>query len=377
MHLSSRVRVALAGAAVLVVLAAIGFGIALSGQAGPSPTPQPTGSPTPTATPTPSPSPTVTPTASPTPVAVCPYNGLALDDPSVLDRPAFLVQVENHPAGRPTSGLNAADMVVEAPVEGDTTRFGPVYLCGEAPQAIGPVRSARYYDTDLWQQMHDITIHFGAGWAILRQFNTTGTPYVNGIEGSWPFFIRRAAPAAPHNVYFDLEGIRAAAERGELGDRVAGAGTPRAPFVFDAEAEPPAGRTIGSVTIYTNEFWSFGWSWDAGGARWLRSDAGAPATDALTGEPLTATTVVVQLVEQTILYNEPDPGGYPRRRQHLVGSGDGVLYLDGQAHDVRWSRAAADDVTTWTYADSGEPMLLPPGKVWWEIVPIGSSITER
>lgn len=375
MQLSSRARTALAGAVVLAALAVIGFGIAASGPADPSPTPQPTSSPTPSATP--SPAPTATPSPSPSPVAVCPYNGLALDDPSVLDRPAFLVQVENHPAGRPTSGLNAADLVVEAPVEGDTTRFGPVYLCADAPASIGPVRSARYYNTDLWQQLHDITVHFGAGWAILRQFNQTGTPYLNGIEGSWPFFLRHASPPAPHNVYLDLEGLRRAASGGELAGQVSGAGTPRAPFVFDPQADPPTGRAVGAITIRTNDFWSFGWSWDAGGERWLRSDAGAPATDALSGEPLFAKTVVVQLVEQTILHDEPDPGGYPRRRQHLVGSGDGVLYIGGQAHDIRWSRPAAADVTSWTYAGSGEPMLLPPGKVWWEIVPVGSTLTER
>jgi hypothetical protein len=33
-------------------------------------------------------------------------------------------------------------------------------------------------------------------------------------------------------------------------------------------------------------------------------------------------------------------------------------------------------VTAWTYAETGEPVVLPAGKVWWEIVPIGSAIVE-
>ena len=50
--------------------------------------------------------------------------------------------------------------------------------------------------------------------------------------------------------------------------------------------------------------------------------------------------------------------------------------MNGRGHDVRWSREAPGDVTTWTYADSGDPVVLPPGRVWWEIVPVGSGISE-
>ena len=57
-------------------------------------------------------------------------------------------------------------------------------------------------------------------------------------------------------------------------------------------------------------------------------------------------------------------------------SGDGVLYVGGRGYDVRWSRTDPEDVTKWTYAKSGKPVVLPPGKVWWEIVPRGSAISE-
>jgi len=382
MQLPRNHRAALAVIAVVAVLVVAGGAFLASGLATPEPTPRPTPEPTPTPTPSPTPSPTPrptpspTPSPSPTPVAVCPYTGLPLADPTVLDRPAFLVQVENHPEGRPTSGLNSADMVIEAPVEGDTTRFGPVFACGEAPAAIGPVRSARYYNVDLWRQLHVIVTHFGAGGAILNSFDRTGTPYVNGISGAWSFFGRRGDRVAPHNVYLDLEGIRATAEDGNLGARVDAAGAPAAPFAFAADATLEPGRAVGSVLIYTNGYWNFGWSYDEESSHWLRSDAGAPAVDALTGDRLSARAVVLQLVTQEILYNELDPGGYPRRRQHLVGSGDAILYVDGQAIDLRWSRPADGDPTTWTYAGSGEPLVLPPGRIWWEILPVGSSITE-
>jgi hypothetical protein len=310
-------------------------------------------------------------------VAVCPYNGLPVDDPAVLDQTAMLVQVENNPYGRPTSGLNEADLMIEAPVEGDTTRFGAVYLCGAPPAAIGPVRSARYYNVDLWQQLHVLTLHFGAGWAVLNEFHTKGMPEIDGLSEGWSFFARSGPRPAPHNVYLDLAAARSAADAGRFGSRLDRTGTPRAPFEFVAGSTRPAGRSISSSTIYTNSYWNFAWTWDGASGSWLRSDDGARATDALTGAPISATSVVVQKVTETILWNELDPGGYPRHRQHLVGTGTGILYADGRSYEVRWSRPSADAVTSWTYADTGDPVVLQPGRVWWEIVPVGSSITER
>jgi Protein of unknown function (DUF3048) N-terminal domain/Protein of unknown function (DUF3048) C-terminal domain len=383
MQLTPRNRMVLAGVGLVLLAAAVVVVLLLTGAFGAaqaSPTPEPSESATPTASPTPSPTPeptaTPTPRPRPSPVGLCPYNGVPVYDASALERPAMLVQVENNPNGRPTSGLNSADLVVEAPVEGDTTRFGAVYLCGDAPEAIGPVRSARYYNVDLWRQLHEITMHFGAGTLVLEEFNRTGMPYVNGISGGWAFFARVGPRPAPHNVYFDLEGAREAAAAGRLGSRVERAGQPQAPFTFEPDVAYPPGRAVASTTIFTNAFWNFGWTWEPSTTSWVRSDDGALATDALTGSPLRAKTVVVQRVTETVLPGELDPGGHPRRRQHMVGSGTGVLYADGRAYDIRWSRPSDNALTTWTYADSGEPVVLQPGRVWWEIVPIGSTIND-
>jgi hypothetical protein len=65
---------------------------------------------------------------SPSPVAVCPMNGTEIADPEIAERVPILVQIENNPIARPPSGLNLADLVIEAPVEGDTTRFAAVYI---------------------------------------------------------------------------------------------------------------------------------------------------------------------------------------------------------------------------------------------------------
>ena len=129
---------------------------------------------------------------TPTPVAVCPLDGTELEDPSLAERTPILAQIENNPIARPPSGLNLADLVIEAPVEGNTTRFSAFFMCDEqVDAAVGPVRSMRYFNLDYWQQMRPLTFVFGgAGRDVLiansgadrlidwtGQFNTYLVPF--------------------------------------------------------------------------------------------------------------------------------------------------------------------------------------------------------
>ncbi len=374
--LRSRTGMVIVGGLLVIVVAVIGA-VALNGSPAPSPTPSPSPTASPSPSPTASPTPSPSPSPSPTPVAVCPLDGTEVEDPALATRVPMLVQIENNPIARPPAGLNLADLVIEAPVEGDTTRFAAVFMCSPTVDAdVGPVRSLRYFNIDLFQQLRAVTFNFGGAAKVLASMATNSVPYVNGIRGEWSFYYRAGPWGAPHNVYFDVDAARVELESGGLTELAAVAGPGRAPFAFDPAVTMPAGRPVNVIGLQTASFWRFGWEWDAASGRWLRTDAGAPNSDRLSGERIQARTVMVQVVEQEILPGELDPGGYPRRIQFLTGEGSGVLFVDGQAHDVRWSRPSAAEVTTWTYTDTGEPVVLPPGRVWWEIIPVGSAIGE-
>ncbi len=286
------------------------------------------------------------------------------------------MQIENHPLARPTRNLTNADIVVDAPVEGDVTRFSAIFYCQPTVGLTGPMRSARYYNIDLWQMIHGLTVHFGASNPALARFKAAGMPSINGISGAWPFFRRYGSAPAPHNLYGDVEAVRAGLTgNASVKALAAKAGVLRAPFRVEPDAAHPAGSSVHTVTIKTNSFWTFAWTWDATLGAWRRSDGGTADTDAATGTPITATSVVVQRVTETTVYDDPDPAGNPRRDVHLVGSGPGVLYVEGQAIAVRWSRPSASALTSWTYAD-GTPMILPPGVIWWEMVPVTGTVTN-
>jgi hypothetical protein len=304
-------------------------------------------------------------------------NGLTVDDPARLGKVAIAVQIDNNPLARPARNLSNADMVVEAPVEGDTTRFSAIFLCNATVGLTGPIRSGRYYEIDLWQDLHVLPVGFGGSPPTLQRFSAAGMPYLNGISGGWPWFHRSGPHSAPHNLYGDLEALRNALGGGGAIDRLAAkVGTVRPQLTFDVAAVVPAGRPISAVEIRTTPSWRCGWSWNASDAVWARQDSGKGVVDEVTGRPLTAAHVIVQRVTEEIVYGDPDPGGNPRRLQHLVGHGNGTLYTAGRAIALHWSRPKATDGTTWTYADTGAPVVLPPGVVWWEIIPVGAGLTE-
>ena len=376
-------RRVLAAIAIGVAAVLIGGIIAFAVSSGtPSATPTPLARASATASPSPSASPTASPTASPSPTATpvaarCPLDGEPLAEGTILTEPALAVQIENHPEARPGRNISRAEIVVETLVEGDTTRFTGIFLCEPTEGMTGPVRSARYYNIDLWQDLHVLTVGFGASPGAVQRFINAGMPYPNGIEGGWPWYQRYGARRAPHNLYVDLEAMRGALDEHQRLMALAARVEPiRPPWTFAEEPEFPGGRAVSSLNIRTASFWRFGWTYDEELDAYIRSDAGVEIEDEVTGEPLAFRSLIVQRVTQEVVFGDPDPGGNPRRLQHLVGSGEGVLYTGGMAYAVSWSRPTAADKTTWTYTDTGAPVVLPPGEIWWHILPHESTVTE-
>lgn len=372
-------QLGIAAAVVLVLGLGVTLGIVLL-PAAPSPSPSPVAIASATPSLTPSPTPTASPTASPTAtpvVASCPLNGEPLASPVPEGQVALIVQVENNPLARPTRNLTNADIVIEAPVEGDVTRYSAVFYCHPTKGLTGPMRSARYYNIDLWQMLHGLTVAFGASNGAIARFTAAGMPQVNGLFGYPSYFQRYGTAPAPHNLYGNIESVRKATTANAAVEALAArAGSARAPFEVDPAVMLPTGTPVTRVTLKSNSYWTFGWTWDASLGAWRRNEAGTPTSDAATGLPITATSVVVQRVTESTVYGDPDPAGNPRRDIHLVGKGSGVLFVDGQSFAIRWSRPSASALTTWTYAD-GSPMVLPPGPIWWEMIGTAGSVSQR
>ncbi len=307
------------------------------------PSPSPTRSSSrPTATPTPTD--TVTPTPPPPRVLVSPLTGLPID----AVRPVLVVKVDNTRSARPQAGVSSADVVYVEEVEAGVTRLAAVFS-STLPASVGPIRSARTTDIELFAQYGLITLAYsGANDGVQEELNRSGLLLLSDDLGAPGFARERGRPAV-----FNLMGDPAAFVAA-LPARTA----PDIGFRFGPAA--PGGKPMSSITASYPQA-SIGATWDPGSGRWLMSLDGraAPAAE---GGQLSAATVVVQYVDVEDS-GYVDVVGSPTPLVRTVGSGPAVVLRDGVGYDATWSRPFPLTRTGFSGANK-LPIPFAPGPVW-------------
>jgi hypothetical protein len=287
---------------------------------------------------------------------------------TVPPRPALAVKLDNTSNGRPQSGIDQADVVVEEVVEGGLTRLMAVFH-SRAPETVGPVRSARSTDIPLLAELgRPLFAWSGANPTFAAAVRAADLVDV-GARAAPEAFRRSDDRRAPYNLYASPERLWAAGE-----DADPDAGPPPALFAYlpagaalDApDAEPVGGfATSGAGGLAT----SIRWTWDADSGRWLRSQDGTDHVDA-DGTRAHATNVVVRFTP----YRDSgvrDSTGAMVPEAASVGEGEAWLFTDGRLQRGRWQKADAGSPTTYSALD-GSPLRLTPGTTWVEVLPPGT-----
>ena len=109
----------------------------------------------------------------------------------------YAVMIDNHPDARPSSGLAAANLVFEVPVEGGMTRYMAVFDATTTVDQIGPVRSARPYFVELADALGAVYAHVGGSPDGLNLI--TSLPKFRDLNEFWngKYFWRSAKRDAP------------------------------------------------------------------------------------------------------------------------------------------------------------------------------------
>ncbi len=123
-----------------------------------------------------------------------------LVDTAIGNRRPVAVMMSNDKASLPQYGINRADIVYEAPVEGDMNRFMAIFEDYDGLDRIGSVRSCRTYYTYFAREFDAIYAHYGQ--------STFAKPYlknvdnINGLDGiGGVAYYRTNDRKAPHNAY--------------------------------------------------------------------------------------------------------------------------------------------------------------------------------
>jgi hypothetical protein len=277
--------------------------------------------------------------------------------------PSLAIMVENQADARPQTGLTRADVVYEVLAEGGITRFIALYLSGDA-SVVGPVRSLRHYFAFLAGDYGADVVHIGAspeGFTWRDAMHMGHLDESAGDPGVWR--VRTRPP--PHNAYTDT-----AADRGFLRNLGWQRNRRWGPLLFSDNA--PRGEEAATSISLRFRPWPYRveYEWDAGAGRYLRVMEGSPHRDAASGEQIAPATVVVQFTEV-----DPIPNDEKLRIDvDLVGaSGDLLVFSDATRREGTWSKGAPTDASQWLDA-AGNPMVIPPGPVWVEVVPLDSPV---
>jgi len=283
-----------------------------------------------------------------------PLNGAPLDDTSA-DR-VVAVKVDNSPEAGPPIGIQDAELIIEAPVEGGITRLTAMFFENE-PTVIGPIRSVRPVDADLLSPWRPFLVTTGGQDFVYREILAAGVSILDeGTDGLFQQIERRQ----PYHLVATIPLV--AIEAGEGAPPVAAL-----PF-GDGEF---SGTEASSVAIPFSGLADVEWQYDSGSGQYTRIVNGEPFQifpeyDAeLTGFG-TDTVIVLKAAQRSAGYT--DSAGTDVPTFDVIGFGEFMVFHEGQVVTGQWLRAAQSD--GWVFLDeTGAQLTLPVGSVWMEIVP--------
>jgi len=300
------------------------------------------------------------------------------DAPWIDNRP-LAIMVNNYIDARPQSGLIYADVVYEIVAEGGITRFIPFFLA-EAPEKIGPVRSTRDYYLVLVKELGDAMImHIGWSPQALEAIETW--PVRSLGRGGGQFW--RENPrnvASEHTAYVNGTDLRVVGN--ELGwggvspDFVSWKFKEDSPVIdMSTSVDEGCSTTSAYCAPLEIDFWYEGdysaiFKYNPENNSYLRytgydsSGDPIPNNDQDTDEQVEVKNVIVQFADEIPVEGDDKS----RLSYELIGSGIGLVFMDGIVVEVTWSKADRDSRTLF-YDINGDEMEFNRGKFWISIVP--------
>lgn len=295
-----------------------------------------------------------TPTsASPTPEEpeTWPLTGALTEGGATAARkhPPYIVKIDNSSASNPQLGVGKADLVVEELVEGGITRLA-VFYYEKLPERVGPVRSMRLTDIGIAKPVGATIVTSGAATVTLNGLRKAGIKFLD-MNNPNVVRVNDTSHDTLHSVMADLKKIGASARGSE---------TRPHDYLPFGDTPLPAGAPATSVDVKLSTARTSSWTYD--GAKYVLKNGYMPAGDVFKPDTVIAATV------RTSLAPYRDPVGSPVPVSHFEGKGKAVIFHGGQAIDVTWQKA--DEGAELTFTDAaGNPVEIPAGKTWLELVP--------
>jgi len=256
-----------------------------------------------------------------------------------------LIQVPNDQEAVDQNGLQAADIVYEYVAEGGITRLTAMFQ--NAPDLIGPMRSARFISLKLGRHYKGLLFQSGESQATRSRAAQDPTPQFFDTIG---YQYRTSARYAPDNLMINGDRVRAAEGLFGLGDYK----------IPKARPNLSGGTAVSSFNV--DEHYST-YSYDSTTGTYTKKEEGHAYSDASQRQPLRMEMVItLHTREQTLLIDNHYLHDYD-----MDTSGRIDVYYKGQQYAGTWTSNDSHGPLVFQL-DNGQAVTLPPGLVWIDVV---------
>lgn len=301
---------------------------------------------------------------------VSPLNGLLFTKKEMDElkkRRPVAVMINNHSAARPLSGLNSADIVIEANAEGGITRHLAIFW-SESPKKVGPIRSLRQYYLEWLSAFDPILIHDGCADTDNPRTNACGNTYTYGTKdiatfGAWRVFTD--GRVSPHNEYTSITNAW------EYAEKIDWDGFPSSiqalSFKRDANIEERGKKTV-VKTVFHERLNNGGlydaiWTYDSTTNNYFRKIGGQADMDLESNTQIYAKNVIIQEVNMKLAGDNKG-----RIIIDTIGEGDAVILQDGKIINGKWKKTSRTDRTKY-YDSTGKSIQFNRGRIWIAMIP--------
>jgi hypothetical protein len=292
-----------------------------------------------------------------------------VDNPALLERRPLAVKVTIMPrSARPQWGLSSADIVYEFYQNGGISRFHAIFY-GQDVEQVGPVRSARFFDSEIIRMYNSVFAFGSADSRVLDRFAVTEfSPYlVNEYPAGCGPMCRIDPNGFNYLVTNTANLSQYISELGVDNDRQDLSG-----MFFDNQA-PTGGVAAGQIYVRYGPQVYHRWDFDRGTNQYLRfqdtrDDLGAgeefaAMVDRANNRQIGVDNVVVILVPHEYFSRDPEIVEV----NLIPGTGQAYAFRNGQIFEVQWSRPSINSVLTLSNPD-GSPYPFKPGTTWFIIL---------
>ncbi len=296
--------------------------------------------------------PAITPADPPPQIYYNRYTGLACDEALLSCRP-ISVCIGNFDGTR-QEGLSFADILAEAPIDGDKTRLWAITTNPAAASSLSSVSTVRDY-------MMPIVGAFGAIGAYAGTTDTVGataTPHAgDNLDYQYHNLFSTFSKDEAGGLYTSGPALLSAAASRGYSTTDKGQALPYRLTEPNAAYTPNSNR-IRSISFRYSMANTIAFRYAEETGLYLREQSGTAHTDPLTGEQLSFSNVIL-LFHNVSYYHTSTETTFSLDTED---GGDGYCYTGGGVISVHWSYK--EDGTLSILDDDGNPITLNRGKTY-------------